>query len=165
MEHSTQFTPVSHKKRGWTRNAAGQSRSGSKFSTTYLHPGFRSETGQEGPTEQTVAVTTEKPWGLTGVLAAALANLAALQLGPRVVLVVLDQGEDRDRHGQPVSARPLSDARSLPIQYCMQLPCRAWALMLLTGVWCKQNADCWASRARDESFEKQAPIGLQPSRH
>ena len=123
MEHSTQFTPVSHKKRGWTtRNAAGQSRSGSKFSTTYLHPGFRSETGQEGPTEQTVAVTTEKPWGLTGVPAAALANLAALQLGPRVVLVVLDQGEDRDRHGQPVSARSLSDARSLPVQYCMQLP-------------------------------------------
>lgn len=78
--------------------------------------------GQEGPTEQTVAVTTEKPWGLTGVPAAALANLAALQLGPRVVLVVLDQGEDRDRHGQPVSARSLSDARSLPVQYCMQLP-------------------------------------------
>ena len=124
----------------------------------------RPRTG-EGPTEQTVVVTTEKPWGLLGVPAAALANLAALQLGPQVVLLVLDQGEDRDRHGQPVSARSLSDARSLPVQYCMQLPCRAWASMLLTGVWCKQNADCWASRARDESFEKQAPIGLQPSRH
>ena len=121
MEHSTQFTPVSHKKRGWTtRNAAGQSRSGSKFSTCILVSVPRP--GQEGPTEQTVAVTTEKPWGLTGVPAAALANLAALQLGPRVVLVVLDQGEDRNRHGQPVSARSLSDARSLPVQYCMQLP-------------------------------------------